>query len=135
MRPRIGIITLAVNNLQIALQFYRDGLGLSTKGIAAGISDHVLFEMENGLSLVLFLRSEIAHLVGEPPTQSSASEVILSYFASSRKEVDDILNRVKVAGGSFPGDPEEKPWGYSAYFQDPDGHVWEVLYGPSFSSL
>ena len=62
MKPRINIITLAVSDLQRSLAFYRDGLGLPTKGIADGISDHVLFDLEGGLSLVLFLETEIEKL-------------------------------------------------------------------------
>jgi uncharacterized protein len=135
MKARIGIITLAVQDLEVALRFYRDVLGFPTAGIVEGISDHVLFEMENGMSLVLFLRSELASLVNEPVLQRSASEIVLSYFASSRDEVNDILTRVEKGGGTFPRAPEDQPWGYSAYFQDPDRHVWEILYGPSFSSL
>jgi predicted lactoylglutathione lyase len=133
MKPRINIITLAVDDLERALRFYRDGLGLPTKGIIEGFSDHVVFDMENGLSFVLFLRSETAKLAHQPVSQRSAAESILSYFASSREEADDILKRVKAAGGSFPKEPEDLPWGYTAYFQDPDGHIWEVLHGPSFS--
>jgi uncharacterized protein len=133
MRARINIVTLAVDDLEKALKFYRDGLGLPTKGIAEGFSDHVLFEMENDLSLVLFLRSETARLANQPVTQRSAAESILSYFASSKEEVNDIIKRVQAAGGSLPGAPEDHPWGYTAYFQDPDGHIWEVLYRRSFS--
>jgi catechol 2,3-dioxygenase-like lactoylglutathione lyase family enzyme len=93
MRARINIITLAVDDLEKALRFYRDGLGLPTKGIAEGFSDHVLFEMENDLSLVLFLRSETAKLANQPVSQRSAAESILSYFASSKEEVNDILRQ------------------------------------------
>jgi predicted lactoylglutathione lyase len=133
MRARINIITLAVDNLERALKFYRDGLRFPTKGIVEGFSDHVLFEMENGLSLVLFLRSETAKLANQPEHQRSAAESVLSYFAASKEEVEDILARVRSAGGSLPRPPEDQPWGYTAYFQDPDGHLWEILYGPSFS--
>jgi predicted lactoylglutathione lyase len=134
MRARINIITLAVDDLEKSMQFYRDGLGLPTKGIQEGFSDHVLFEMENGLSFVLFLRSETAKLANQPVTQKSSAESILSYFASSKQEINDILKRVEAAGGSMRGVPEDNPWGYTAYFQDPDGHIWELLYSPAVAA-
>lgn len=131
MKPRISIITLAVDDLERSLRFYRDGLGLPTKGIVEGFDDHVLFEMQEGLSLVLYLRKEVDKISGQTNDIRSSSECILSYAATSREEVEKTIDRAVSAGGSLCGKPEEQPWGYFAYFKDPDGHIWEVLTGPA----
>ncbi len=130
MNPRINIITLAVDDLQRSLAFYRDGLGLPTKGVAGGISDHVLFELEGGLSLVLFLQTEVEKLSGTSP--KATGECILSHAAASKAEVDDILKQAEAAGATIVSAPKDEPWGYFGYFKDPDGHLWEVLWSPSF---
>jgi len=131
MKPHISIITLAVDDLERSLKFYRDGLGLFTKGITEGFDDHVLFELQEGLSLVLFLRSEVEKLSGEFSGTKSSSECILSHAASSKAEVDEILARAIAAGATPCGKPEQQPWGYFAYFKDPDGHLWEIIAAPA----
>jgi predicted lactoylglutathione lyase len=129
MKPRISIITLAVDDLERSLRFYRDGLGLPTKGIIEGFDDHVLFEMQEGLSLVLYMRKEIDEISGQANGIKSSSECILSYAATTKEEVENILNLVISAGGSLCGKPKEQPWAYFAYFKDPDGHLWEIIPG------
>lgn len=131
MKPRINIITLAVSDLQRSLAFYRDGLGLPTKGIADGISDHVLFDLEGGLSLVLFLETEIEKLSGIPVKASG--ECILSHAAESKNEVDEILRQAEAAGATIVSKPADEPWGYFGYFKDPDGHLWEIIWSPAFA--
>ena len=134
MQPRINIITLAVDDLDRSLRFYRDGLGLPAKGIIEGFSDHVLFEMQGGLSLVLYLRSEVNKITGQAETLKSPAACILSYAATSKEEVDDILQRAKAAGGTLTGSTEEQIWGYFGYFKDPDGHLWEIIWNPAFGN-
>ncbi|SOC42693.1 VOC family protein [Ureibacillus acetophenoni] len=127
MKPRINIITLAVENLEKSITFYKDGLGLPTEGLVDG-ADHVIFEMEGNLSLVLFLRSELEELNLSNSTERS-SEVILSNSAESKEEVDSILRNVTKYGGTIlPNQPKDYDWGYSAHFKDLDGHVWEIVY-------
>jgi predicted lactoylglutathione lyase len=131
MKPRISIITLAVENLQRSLIFYSDGLGFPTRGIVEGFEDHVLFDLQDGLSLVLFLRTEIEKLAEQHHGNKSSSECILSYAASSKEEVDEILANAIVAGATPCGKPEQQPWGYFCYFKDPDGHLWEIITAPA----
>lgn len=133
MKPRIDIITLAVDNLETSLAFYRDGLGLSTQGILDG-EDHVAFELDGGVTLVLYPRAELARISNDAGTMRSSVEFILSHAASSKEEVDTILDRARAAGASIPAQPQEEPWGYSGYFKDPDGHLWEILWGYAFES-
>jgi uncharacterized protein len=132
MKPRINIITLAVDDLQKSLAFYQEGLGLPTKGIAEGHDDHVLFELQGGLSLVLFLRSEVAKLTGQSEAVKSSTECMLSYPAGSKGEVDDVLRRAREAGATLLGEVQDESWGYVGHFKDLDGHVWEIIWNPGF---
>ena len=127
MKPKITIITLAVDDLNKSVAFYKDGLGLQTQGIAEG-QDHILFELQDKLSLVLYLRTEFDRVANQSST-SQRSGVILSHEADSKEEVDSILKNATEAGGELlPHQPKEYDWGYSGHFKDPDGHIWEIVY-------
>lgn len=140
MRPRVNIITLAVRDLDKSLAFYRDGLGLPCKGI---LGDEIkgsetepagavaLFELQGGLLLALYPRSELSKDAKVPDAAPSALEFSLGYAASSREAVDELLRRAEAAGARVPEKPHDRPWGiYSGYFLDLDGHLWEVLWNP-----
>ena len=128
MKPKINIITLAVDNLRKSIAFYKDGLGLPTQGMVEG-QDHILFELQNNLSFVLYLRTELDMVAGQSNSSHRLPGVILSHIADSKEEVDTILERVKECGGTlFPDKPKESDWGYSGHFKDPDGHIWEIVY-------
>jgi uncharacterized protein len=140
MQPRLDVVTLAVADLERALTFYRDGLGLPTRGIvatefkgstteAAGAA--VFFELRGGLMLALYPRSDLAKDAGLPVTAPDSLEFSLGYFAGSRDAVDQLLRRAEAAGARLTEAPRDRPWGiYSGYFQDPDGHLWEVIWNP-----
>ena len=139
MRPHIDVITLAVNDLDRALSFYRDGLGLETQGIIGTEhpgSDHtaagavVMFHLE-GLILALYPRTELAK-DGNVPVQSVVpGGFSIGHAVTSRDEVDDLLARAGAAGATVTDRAHERPWGiYSGYFRDPDGHLWEVMWNP-----
>ena len=132
MQPRINIITLAVADLQRAIEFYRDGLGFPAESFRIA-EDHAAVELLSGLSLVLYPRAEIAKLAGRELAAHRSTEVVLGYPAGSPAEVDEILARAKAAGAIIPAPPEEHPWGYAGYFVDLDGHVWELLGDPDFA--
>jgi predicted lactoylglutathione lyase len=128
MKPRINIITLAVVDLKKSIAFYKDGLGLQTQGIAAEGQDHVLFELQNNLSLVLYLRTEFDKVANQSNTSQRVPGVILSHAADTKEEVDSILKNATEAGGTLlPHQPKEFDWGYSGHFKDPDGHIWEIV--------
>lgn len=140
MDPRIDIVTLAVTDLERALAFYRDGLGLrSTSGITgtqyAGdentpAGDVVMFELESGLTFALYPRSELAKDAEIPPGPAQSGELSLGQLVPSRADVEELLARAKAAGATV-NEPHERPWGiYSGYFTDPDGHLWEVIHNP-----
>ncbi len=132
MKPRINIITLAVDDVEKSLTFYRDGLGLPAPWYAG--ADHVAFELQPDLSLVLYPRTEVAKIANQTDAVRRSSECILSHAAASKEEVDTILIRAEAAGGTLPSQPAEEPWGYSGYFKDPDGHLWQIMCGPGFEA-
>jgi catechol 2,3-dioxygenase-like lactoylglutathione lyase family enzyme len=134
MKPRITVITLAVEDLERALRFYRDGLGFSTRGIiGAEFEDGavVFFELERGLQLAVWPRKSISHDTGIPATLPSATEMPLGHNVTSRSEVDAVMEQAKLAGATIVKHPQNTFWGgYSGYFQDPDGHLWEAVWNP-----
>lgn len=140
MRPRLNVITLGVRDLEKSLAFYRDGLGLPCKGVfGAEIKGNeaepagaiALFELQGGLLLALYPRSELSKDAKVPDTAPSAVEFSLGYAVGSREAVDDLLRRAAVAGATLPDKPHSRPWGiYSGYFMDLDGHLWEILWNP-----
>lgn len=140
MKPHLDVITLAVRDLARAVAFYRDGLGLPTKGIvgtefpaterdAAGAA--AFFEMAGGVMLALYPRQELARDAGIRNSPPSAVEFSLGYFAESRSDVDALIAQAVAAGASRTEAARTRPWGiYSGYFRDPDGHLWEVIWNP-----
>ncbi len=140
MEPRIDVITLAVSDLQRSLQFYRDGLGLQSSGIVGAqyAGDEVtpagaaaLFELQGGLMLMLYPRSELAKDANIPLGRAQSGEFSIGHAVSSRAEVDALLTRAQAAGATLTERPHDRPWGiYSGYFRDLDGHLWEVLWNP-----
>ncbi len=140
MKPQINVITLAVEDLAKSFAFYRDGLGLPTKGIIgtefkgtdtepAGAVG--FFELRGGLILALYPRSDLAKDSKMPPAQASSLEFSIGYLAESRDEVDAILRQAQAAGATLTDPAHDRAWGiYSGYFTDPDGHLWEIIWNP-----
>jgi catechol 2,3-dioxygenase-like lactoylglutathione lyase family enzyme len=139
MEARIHVITLAVADLERALAFYRDGLGLHTPGVVG--SEHVgddttaagavaMFELDDGLILALYPRGELAKDAEIPRQEGQSGEFSLGQLVSSRAEVDALLTEAEAAGATVSR-ARDRPWGiYSGYFRDPDGHLWEVIHNP-----
>ncbi len=135
MKPRITMITLGVDDLKRAIHFYRDGLGLHSKGIVGGEFEFgavAFFELQSGLRLALWPRKSLSHDSGLPVTPPSATEFALSHNVNSKKEVDEVMAQAKEAGAGIIKSARDTFWGgYAGYFQDPDGHVWEVAWNPN----
>jgi uncharacterized protein len=138
MEPRIDVVTLAVADLERALAFYRDGLGLRTTSGITGTryegdedtpaGDVVMFELESGLIFALYPRSELAKDAEIAPGPAQSGELSLGQLVPRRADVDELLARAKTAGATVT-EPRQRPWGiYSGYFRDPDGHLWEVIH-------
>jgi len=138
MKNRVNLITLGVDDLERALTFYRDGLGWSTKGIVGTEFEHgavVFFDLQPGLKLALWPRADLAHDTGLPLGPSSATELSLGHNVSSAAEVDDVMEQARRAGARIVKPAQRAFWGgYSGYFQDPDGHLWEVAWNPRNSA-
>jgi hypothetical protein len=136
MKPRLHILTLAVTDLEESLRFYRDGLGWPTKGIvgeefkgdeSTPSGRAAFFNLENGLIFALYpdLPKDANRSRGE------GIEFSMGYLVSNKDEVDVILGRAQMAGATITEQPYDRPWGiYSGYFQDLDGHSWEIIYNP-----
>jgi catechol 2,3-dioxygenase-like lactoylglutathione lyase family enzyme len=136
MKPRVTLITLGVDDLERAVRFYRDGLGLATEGIVGTEFEHgavAFFDLQPGLKLALWPRSSIAHDSGLPVEPPSATEFTLAHNVGSKAEVDAVMAQARAAGARIVKAPADTFWGgYTGYFQDPDGHVWEVAWNPQW---
>jgi len=134
MEPRFTVLTLGVDNLQQSLAFYRDGLGFSTQGIIGKEFEHgevVFFDLRNGMKLALYPRKSLAWDAKLPQAPAAPTEFSIGYNVRNRDEVDVIMETVKKAGAKIVKPAQKTFWGgYSGYFQDPDGHLWEIVWNP-----
>lgn len=138
MTPNIAVITLGVNDLERAMAFYRDGLGLSTEGIIGtefkGDETHpsgaiVQFHLNNGVMLALYPRTELAKDAEVPPGAASPTEFSIGHFVHSKEDVTALMKQAEAAGATITCQPYERPFGvYSGYFKDLDGHLWEIIW-------
>lgn len=139
MKPRITLITLAVDDLERAVAFYRDGLGLATKGVVGTEFENgavAFFNLESGLKLALWPRKSLAADTGLPLQAASSTEFSLAHNVATQQEVDAVMQQAERAGARIVK-PAQRTFygGYAGYFQDPDRHVWEVAFNPDFVSL
>ncbi len=136
MKPRITLITLGVDDLQGAVRFYRDGLGLKTEGIVGtqfAYGAVAFFDLQAGLRLALWPRKSIAHDAGIALSSPNATEFTIGHNVSSKFEVDAVMEQAKNAGAVVVKPAHDTFWGgYAGYFQDPDGHLWEVAWNPQW---
>jgi hypothetical protein len=133
MKPRITLFTIGVNDLEKSLAFYR-GLGLSSEGIIGTEFEHgavAFFDLQNGLMLAIWERKNIAHdakITLQPP---SATEFTIGHNVSSKEEVNAVMEQAGKAGARIADPAQDRFWGgYAGYFQDPDGHLWEIAWNP-----
>jgi len=136
MKPRLSVLTLAVDDLEKSLAFYRDGLGFATKGIIGKDFEHgavVFFDLRPGLKLALWPRASLQHDAGIAPQPRGAFTVSLGHNVHTREEVDAAMAQAERAGARIVKPARATFWGgYGGYFQDPDGHLWEVVCNPAF---
>lgn len=139
MNPRVMLITLGVDDLERSVAFYRDGLGFTTKGIVGAELENgavAFFNLESGLKLALWPRKSLAADSGMPLQPASATEFSLAHNVDSRKEVEVVMQQAERAGARIVKPAQATLYGgYAGYFQDPDGHLWEVAFNPGFASL
>ena len=134
MKARVTVITLGVDDLERALAFYRDGLGLRSEGIVGKQFEHgavAFFDLQAGLKLAIWHRSSISHDSGLPLARPGTTDLSLGHNVSSRAEVDAVMKQAAAAGASIVKPARDTFWGgYAGYFQDLDGHLWEVVWNP-----
>jgi catechol 2,3-dioxygenase-like lactoylglutathione lyase family enzyme len=134
MQAAISVITLGVRDLERALAFYRDGLGWTTDGIIGTEFEGgavVFFRLTNGSILALFPQQELARDANLPPAEPGPPAFSLGHNIRSTAEVDRILAQAEQAGATITDPAHDRVWGgYSGYFRDPDGHLWEIVWNP-----
>ncbi len=138
MDSRIHVITLGVADLDRALAFYREGLGLVSEGITgtdfAGDRENpagavAMFHLDGDLILALYPRSELAKDAAITPEPPSSGGFSIGHIVATHDDVDALLARAEAAGATLTGPAHDRPWGiYSGYFRDPDGHLWEIIW-------
>lgn len=128
MEPRISTVTLGVSDLKASYRFYHEGLGFPT---THNPDQGIIFLQTSGVCLALFRMSAIADDVafGFPRQRHSFPGITLAHNTRTKEEVDEILQLAKSAGGTIVKEAEVAFWGgYSGYFADPDGYLWEVAW-------
>ena len=127
MEQRLSLVTLGVADLARSARFYEDGLGWRRGTDDEGV---VFFQMP-GTILSLYPRAALAEDVGVAELASAPAAVTLAYNTRSRDEVDELIAKAVSAGASLVKAAKDAFWGgYSGYFADPDGHLWEVAFNP-----
>ena len=134
MKPFIKVITLAVEDLERSLAFYRDGMGLETEGIIGTEFEHgavVFFHLRSGLILALWPKASLAVEANIPLSEIGSGGIALANNVRSKGEVDDVMEQAAHAGAIITDPARDRFFGgYSGYFRDPDGHLWEVIWNP-----
>jgi catechol 2,3-dioxygenase-like lactoylglutathione lyase family enzyme len=140
MQDRIHVITLAVSDLDRALAFYREGLGLESPGVigtefpgdsASPAGAVAMFQLQGGLILALWPRTELAKDANIPLGPPKTGEFSIGHAVASKAHVDELLRQAEAAGATTTDQAHDRPWGiYSGYFRDPDGHLWEIMWNP-----
>lgn len=130
MEQRLSLVTIGVADLARSRHFYEDGLGW-TKNNA---EEEIAFYQLNGLILALWTRPDLAEDANIADTGATFSGMALAFNTRSHGEVDEILAEAAAAGATIVKPAKEVVWGgYSGYFADPDGHLWEVAWNPGWA--
>ena len=132
MEPRLSIITLGVCDLSRAYRFYHEGLGLPTNDKP---DSGIIFFQTSGVCLALYPLDKLAEDVSPDlsPQRSHFSGITLAHNTKLKDEVDTILERAQKAGAKIEKAAHDTFWGgYSGYFSDPDGYLWEVAYSDNW---
>lgn len=137
MKQQINILTLGVNDLERSMTFYQTAFSWQTQGVVGTEFENgaiVLFELDNGMKLSLYERKNLAWDSTLELQPVSATEFSIGHFVNSSEEVDAIMKQAKNAGARIVKPAQNTFWGgYGGYFEDIDGHLWEIGYNPSWT--
>lgn len=123
------MITLGVSDMEKAIAFYEKGMGLPRMPFEGGAA----FFMLNGSWLSLYPSDALAEDANVPVDGTGFRRMTLAHVVSSKEEVIEVLNQAVRSGGKLVKHAQDVFWGgYSGYFADPDGHLWEVAWNPHF---
>lgn len=129
------MLTLGVDDLDRAVTFYRDGLGLPTQGVVGREFEYgavAFFDLQAGLKLAIWPRDSLAHDTGLRKSPRSATEFSIGHNVRSEREVDVVMEQAERAGAKVVKPAQKTFWGgYAGYFADPDGHLWEIAFNPA----
>ncbi len=129
MKPRISMITLGVGDLEKSVRFYEQGLGLPKMDSPPEVAFFTL----NGSWLGLYGRESLAEDAGVPSGSTGFAGFTIAHNVHSEAAVDELLEQAVSAGAKLVKPAQKVFWGgYSGYFSDPDGYLWEVAYNPLF---
>lgn len=129
MKPRVSMITLSVRDLAVAVRFYETGLGFPRMKSPPEVAFFAL----NGTWLSLYSREALAEDAMVSPAGAGFEGFTLAHNVSSPAEVRKVLKQAVAAGAKLVKPGQKVFWGgYSGYFKDPDGHLWEVAHNPHF---
>ncbi len=136
MQSRVSLITLGVDDLDRAVTFYAEGMGLKTEGIVGrefAFGAVAFFELQGGLKLALWPRESLAHDTGLAAGTPNATDISLAHNVASRADVDAVMAQAAAAGARIVKPAHDTFWGgYAGYFLDPDQHLWEVAWNPQW---
>jgi catechol 2,3-dioxygenase-like lactoylglutathione lyase family enzyme len=139
MKPRIKVLPLAVADLDRSLAFYRDGMGLTTEGIIGQEFEDgavVFFHMNDDLILAPHPAVSLSKDAKVSVTGARLGAVSIGHIVNSKEDVDAVIRQAEAAGAFITDPAHDRFWGgYSGYFHDPDGHLWEVAWNPHWSVL
>ena len=127
IRPRMSMITLGVQDIRRSVDFYERGLGFPRHGEG----DQIAFFKLDGTWLSLYGKEALAEDAAVDPEGTGFNAFTISHNVHSEQEVDDAMQHALDAGARLVKKPQKVSWGgYSGYFEDPDGHLWEIAYNP-----
>jgi catechol 2,3-dioxygenase-like lactoylglutathione lyase family enzyme len=133
MKPKMSLLTLGVSDFARSLSFYRDGLGFPPDGYEEG--QNICFFKLEGTWLSIYPKNKLAEDAtlpqGNAPEPGSFPGFTIAHNVASKEKVDEVFNAAVSAGAKAVKPPQDVFWGgYSSYFADPDGFLWEVAWNP-----
>lgn len=138
MKPRINVVTLGVADLEQSVRFYEDGLGLPLQGIFGNDADEstvAFFDINEDVILALYPRDWLAKDAKVELAEGGGAAFSIGQTVGSKDEVDAVIEQATDAGATIPEPPRDRVWGgYSGYFQDLDGHLWEIVWNPDLAA-